>query len=128
MVLLPTKLYLFLNFPIAVMNLRRKEPVDYKELHNGKPLVPEYVKKTTWSTSKFWAVEIRGKRNTANGKEVEVHYPGWSNDFNEWRPLQDIVDRSSDCQQSDAVAHLRHDLKVKITENLHVQWGDMTLR
>ena len=69
------------------MNLRQKEPVNYKELHKGGPLVNECMKKTTWSTSKLWAVEIIGERDTAKGKEVAVHYPGWSSSYNEWRPL-----------------------------------------
>ena len=105
------------------MNLRQKEPVNYKELHNGEPLVNECMKKPTWSTSKLWAVEIIGERDTANGKEVEVHYPGWSSSYNEWRQLEEIVTRSADCQESEAIGHLRHDLKVKVKENLHVQRG-----
>ena len=55
-----------------------------------------------------------------NGPEVNVHYNGWRKEFDEWRPLADIVSRSADSQRSDAIALLRHVLAVKIKENLNL--------
>lgn len=106
------------------MNLRKRPQINYQAIHSGAgepiPYQTSNRKKEKWSTSKLYCVEIIDERTTENGNEVKVHYPGYDRKYDEWKAKEDIVDRDSHSLLSDALALLKHDLSVKIKENLNV--------
>ena len=108
------------------MNLRKKQRLDYRSIHEGESSIPSVGKSSVgnsekWSTSKLWPLAVVEERITATGQhEVKVHYAGFGNSYDEWRPLEEVVDIPSDCKTSDAVSLLKHDLLVKVKESLNL--------
>ena len=114
---------LFSHFNFQVMNLREKKNLDYFAIHNGPELKPHSTKSTKikWSTSELFRLEVVDTRiNLLGSEEVKVHYIGWDDQYDEWRPKSDVVDTPSESEQTNAFDLLKIDLKVKVKENLHL--------
>ena len=102
------------------MDLRKKERRDYRLLHSGGTIPVSHAKvkedSVKWSTSQFYELEVIDERDSPAGPEVLVHYVGWDDHYNEWKPRSEVVDIK---HSSDALELLKQDLLVQIKENLN---------
>ena len=96
--------------------------VDYKQLAEGPSLKSEREKSHKWSTKKLFSLEILDTKTEDNVTLALVHYTGWANKYNEWRPLHDIVTVPTEFIEStpEATSAFYKQLSVNIKENLSI--------
>ena len=110
---------------MAQLPSKRRPRVDYKALANGPqlPRKSQSLKKETWSTSKFYPLEVLDEKTENDIPLVLVHYIGWDSRYDEWRQLGEVVNIPEEyifsSPESTALLYLQ--LGTQIKENLHVQ-------
>ena len=53
-------------------------------------------------------------------QEAKVHFVGYSNKYDEWKPVEEIIDVPDDIISSSANNHFKHQLTLRIKEELSV--------
>ena len=53
-------------------------------------------------------------------QEVRVHYVGWSDSFNEWQPVAEVVDKPDEHKYADPLTLAKSQLKIQIKESLNL--------
>lgn len=107
------------------MELRKRPKPDYRLLDRGESVSQNSCfvanNKLSWSTSKLWQLEVIDERvNESGNEEVLVHYSGWANTWDEWRPKTDIIDKPAEHECSDAHTQFLCQVKIQVKESLNL--------
>lgn len=105
------------------MELRKRPKPDYRRLDRGEDVLPKSglsVGDDKWPTSKLWRLEIIEERLVDGVEQLRVHYSGWSNVWDEWRPKSEIIDTPSEHELSDAYLQFVSQIKIKVKERLNL--------
>ena len=103
-----------------------RRPISYKQLNDGLPVEREKLKRKTWSTTKFYPLEIIDSKTLEEKLYVKVHYtePEWNSSlYDEWRLASEVID-IPECHISytDELKDVFFSkLKIAIKESLHAQ-------
>lgn len=104
------------------MKLRKRQPdLNYAKLHRGSPLqlnLRSREIKKTWSPKTLFEVTVLDSRQTDNLREVKVHYPGWSTNFDEWRKESEIVETPQEALTNSGEDFFKFSLLNSIKEKL----------
>ena len=106
-----------------------RRPINYNQLNSGLPLpqdIKQRQKPKTWSTTKFYPLEIIDSKLIDEKLWVKVHYTEeeWSSPvYDEWRPATEVTD-IPDCFTSyteESKDYFLSKLRISIKEALHAQ-------
>ena len=101
---------------------RCKRPVCYKELsETSVPL--KKVQTEKWSTRKLYELEILETKEEIGKVYAKVHYLGWPSNYDEFRPINDIIPISDVHVKTskDILNFFFEHLRISVQESLHVQ-------
>ena len=101
---------------------RCQRRVDYKALAEGPAFHRERQTATNWSTSKLYPMNILDFKTEHDTVYDLVHYIGWDKRYDEWRPVNEIVDIPKEfLETTEATSFFYLQLATRIKEALHIQ-------
>ena len=108
---------------MAHRSRRGLQRVNYKRLAEGPVLTEEKDKSPRWSTQKLFPLEVVDTKTDDGVNFVLVHYLGWAKKYDEWRPLNEIINVPTEYIESTpaATSGFYLQLSVNIKENLSIQ-------
>ena len=102
---------------------RNLDRVNYNDNRKELAYVGEKQQNASWSTSTFFPINVVDEKEEDDIPIVLVHYIGWSNKFDEWKPISEILHTPNEfiISSPEATACFYKHLSISIKENLNIR-------